>query len=291
MQIKLLVISIVVGLISLIQLPPLRAEGHQQDARIVAMVGNEVIRYKDIGETPMRAKYYFQRQFGREPTSAIGDIQQLTLLSHKDERLRLARMIRHLVTLREINRFGIHISDADLQSAWKVYLGNANTGPSNFAAQLKTQGQSLQVVVAALNLVYEKGQNPDVVYNTILSGKILPVQWQVYLRDCKTPESRSRLAELALAEEHTTSASVSIPSEGFRDYEVGKKLNILIIHDISAHDTQFTKYNNLIKHNPMDAKLFEKASEYIRAGINSWWKQQYSRMHVRILDPEYDTLQ
>ncbi|WP_246129224.1 peptidylprolyl isomerase [Verticiella sediminum] len=109
--------------------PPPAPQGQVADA-IVAVVNNDVITRRELGQRVMAARASLKEQGIREPATEVLERQVLD------------RMITDLVQLQEADRAGVRVSDEQLEMAIRRIAEQNNTSVQQMRAEIESGGVS-----------------------------------------------------------------------------------------------------------------------------------------------------
>lgn len=142
----------------------------------------------------------------------------------------------------------------------------------------------------ALARVYEKGENPEAVYQSwAVPARIPRASWESDLELGRSAEFRAKLA----ATQVTTEGFVKGMGRGSAQLVEQKKLDKAVDHELAAQDPMFARYLDTVERNTQEISPFESRSaslpseavNYVRAKRAEWWKTRSAETKVVLNDP------
>jgi hypothetical protein len=185
----------------------------------------------------------------------------------------LARKLRALVYMQQVNRFGISVSENELYQYWS----EVTTDMDQEAIQ-KDQ-KMLEDIYSGLTQVVVEGKNKDKVYKGQLAGVVSKEQWEAYLRTFDTPE---KLVTLEKQVEDINSGNVQ-PDEGVKSYLQQQKLQEAIDHKLAAQSDGFFKAKEKIEKGTATIDDYN----FVNNKRLDWWRETYRQADIVIKDNKY----
>jgi hypothetical protein len=197
----------------------------------------------------------------------------------------ITAQIRDAVLARLKQSQGISVTDADVTEEAKAELAHMD-----FQAAAAKQQALNTTMSEALSRVYDRGEDPDAVFASLVSAKgYSKATWQSYLAQGKAAPFRQYLSQ--------ASAPFPKPSDttlrsGARSTLERRKLDEAIDRDLAAHDPDFKAYLSEMQASqaahPDHQSFTIKADHYryIKAKRDNWWKAQYSQVDILVTDKE-----
>lgn len=160
---------------------------HIEPDEKVASVNGTSIFYKDVQVKASDIKTQLLFMYGKATLPNID--AKVFSIKTTQERSGLLDKARDIISHQKLRQLHIVFNVGQFETAWEKFKKDQNLDKT---AQ-KMRSSSI-AVYNALNEVYEKGEDPDKVYQQVLSKKEMSrKQWQLYLKRYNTSENRKKL--------------------------------------------------------------------------------------------------
>jgi len=248
---------------------------------VVGSVDGTPLLAAPISTETARAIFAFRNQ--RRPDGASDD-QVIAQYQQEFACSRLKTAITQAAIDKEIRRYGIGVSDAEAEEAWREQLSHVDVD-----AMARNTREDAAVVLSALSAVYDSGQDPDSVFRDYLATHGVDRRaWDVYLEQGRDKEWRTQFA----LRTSVTSTSIASALETMKPVVAQQKLDAAIDQELSTQDSYFRTYLNEsrvseVKRPDGTVGLLMAAEplQYLRDKRDQWWKARYAQLRVVLNDP------
>ncbi len=248
-----------------------------QTPKITGSVNGRPIPDDYLNPSHEHLEAQFASKYGHNPSSQEQANVNTTVLTDWQCN-KLHAMIHKAARNAGVQQFRIRVTQQDLAAASKTFpvvMGNTTN--------------TIQLLLNALSSVYDKHENPAVVYNEMLAGKIPNNLWLAQLKEASTPESRSKLEagyrnSIRMAQEIANSPKL----EYWRSTVLTNKLNEAVDQKLALTDPTFRAHLQSTRVNQQGIRMdnwFTPQGRYLAQKRQEFWKAREAEVHVYLSDP------
>jgi hypothetical protein len=266
----------------LVQTPGVRGQGPPDEAT-VAIVEGRKISYKEIRMPKESLRLEYRLKYGKYPESGP-ELGTLALLSEKTEKERLRGRIESIIHQKQIERLGIVVTDVELVNRQRELFAKIDLD-----AELAKGREKLLPLIQALKAVMGNDSEEKRLYETYLSKLMSYEEWLVHKQYYHSAQRIAMLENFA-----------NITPEGYRKATeiralvANEKLDLEIDADLARTDQEFAAYNQARRSKDVETmqRIEKRNPFYLQAKRAEWWRHQYAKADIQILDKKYlDVLQ
>ncbi len=218
----------------------------------------------------------FAAKYGHNPSEGEQALVNTTVLTDWQCN-KLHAMIRKAARDAVIQQFGIAVTQQDLETASKLFpISVGDTG-------------TMQMLLNALSAVYDNHEDPEIVYNRMLAGKIPHNLWLMQLNEASTPEGRSKLETKYQSLIRLAPKIVSSPRlEYWQSTVINNKLNEAVDQELARIDPTFRAYLEATPVNKQGVRTNNWSTpqgRYLAQRRQDFWTSQDSKVDVYLSDP------
>ena len=232
-----------------------------------------------------RAVSYFVLSHHREPATAA-DNQEVAASAAKSRCDDIKRQLLNAARETQKRHFAITVTPDEVAAASKAYFATHDP-----AADLREYQQRQVAYSTAASLVYDQGQDPQKVYQTVIlpidSSPVSQSVWQANLVRWRDPEVRKKLAQQAANASKVTASGLRESFDKTNlDLLESQKLDAEVDTQLAAADPQFRAYLNEFKPRGQGNAVSGLVDHmnYVTAKRNDFWQARYSEQQVRLND-------
>lgn len=233
------------------------------------------------------AIHVFKMENGRLPTSSA-DEQEVTRIATKMTCDELVRRIRDAVRETQMRRFGISVSQAEIDEYLTEYLDQ--------------QKRQLTALNEAASEIVDQKQDPEKVYGKLIAPlgppNGLPIDWRTILSKLYSPPARARLAKDAAAAANTTVEDAKkAPGQPLVSFAIRvleqRKLSDAVDSQLAAGDPLFRAYLDEWRKGLMvtptswgaSTDMPREHSSYLAQKRMQFWHIAYMELPITLNDP------